>query len=772
MMPAPNDAREEPAPERRPPAGDHSVNINVLYPATDTRPPILERTETLCSLPSSLHLFKDPRHVDLVAELDARRVLVLSSYRDYAALAVAYSLVADGHFDRQDRRMFNPATPRKDRGDVDIVTLTDAQILDVPQVVIIEIKSRCAFFDELPLLANSVQGMIRDRLESRHSYFILAVDEELLPADPSFARELSFAAHSVDHLRYLFRKPHLPERAGEVEERLRTCVEHGGWKTERRELYQRVHALLGDLEKLNDFVSDIERAMAQAPEVWAKQLQTVRPEAILEEGSEAHRTTAFVAAFLPDLGEREFERFVKLLLADSTVTEDRERSVRGDDGAVRLVRESVEELWQQRWDREADAVFRHLHLAAAKDTSIVDFTEPYLRRELRAHLEAHHSWFVLRKCEQLQASGTFFQPNLSQAAVEALVQLFIDRAVRDPIAFGPGWLLTLVLSAGIQIKGDAPDGTPEERFEWLMQQLTIQAQLLAHFYLRLAVLVREMLDRDQLRPMVRAWFQLLISAGKHRAAVDVLLTLARQLRFSRHFEPLEWLRPLLDQGDESIRGHVQGGIFEMASRSGPSTQAMIAGVRAWLPEPGRPPERFSPSNRFALDFLYEFGRFIEERLPESRFATWPTAHPLFFAMPAESELARGDIRTVIEWLLDPRGATLESAVPGDPRRSAEVVRMERLAGLIEHWAWVLEGGDQRAPAEGRALFAIVFEELARQSTASQRVWLTRSWQARRDGFVAMATRMDRNDTDRKAAIRRQTKLDQLRSRFVLLAGNT
>src|SRR5206468_744522 len=108
-----------------------------------------------------------------------------------------------------------------------------------------------------------------------------------------------------------------------------------------------------------------------------------------------------------------------------------------------------------------------------------------------------------------------------------LVRLFVERAVVDPVGFGSVWLLDLVRGLRIQLKGEPPSDSPEETLAWLLEKLTVEAHLRAHFHGRLALLIREMLDREALRPMVREFFEFLITAKQHDALLGVVLDLAR-----------------------------------------------------------------------------------------------------------------------------------------------------------------------------------------------------------------------------------------------------
>jgi hypothetical protein len=729
--------------------------------------------ESLPSLAPGLHRFRDPQHDRILSELERRRILILASYQQTAAYAAAYTLVGDAQFDSRTKRALSPAGNRlKERSDLDIVSLTEEGILSDPQVILIDIGRQCTFLGSVLTLALGDAGKIHDRLVDQSSYLVLAVDEELLRDAASLeSAKRWFAVHSVSHLHYLFRTPQAAARVQHLEARLLDSVDRGAWQMDRKELYQRVADLLTkEPAELEAFVEELEQARGLTRSVWIERFQPIRPEEVVKEGSETHRVAAYIATYIPELGQREFDRFAKLLLGNATATVERERQRVGDDGVVRIVREVHEESWLERWKLHADDVFEdcYLHPIATRDGfPVIDFSEPYLRREVRAYFERRRVWYLLDQCQKLQASGIFFAPNLSQAAIDGLVRLFVDRALVDP-EDGVGWLVGLIMSVQTQVSGTLPEGSPEEQLTWIIGKLAAEAQLRAHFHGRVALLIRAMLDHEPLRPQVRGFFDFLMASGRHDAVLDVVLDLARRLRFAPHFDPLEWMRRLLDQGAKETRERTADRLLGLAAHSGPQVYAFLAAVRRWLPAADRSPEQFSPSNEFALDFPFDLCLHIAGRLSWDQFGVWPTRHPLLAALPNDREAARAEIGNVIDWLLDPRGASLEQADAGEPLRTAPVLRMERVADLIEHWAWVLEGGAATGPAEGRALFDLVLQELARRGSALEHLWLQRSWARRRHDYMSFAVQATAG-VARITLVQRQAKLDEVRTRFALLA---
>jgi hypothetical protein len=718
--------------------------------------PLEDLPDDLPSLPPGLHPFRDPRHNRLLSDLEDRRIVLLTSYQERAAYAAAYSLVTDDRFHGQCKRVLFPTRTRdKERSDLDLVALAKEEFLgEKPQIVLIEIERWCTLLDSALTLGWGPASTVRKGLKNHSSYLVLAVNEDLLRDTAVTERAKNcLPYYAVSHLRYLLARD-LADRAEDLEKRLLATIERGASPMDLQELHQRVAERLAEgVDAFEEFLSGLEQASKLPLAARKERLQPVRPHDVFREESEIHRAAAFVATYFPDLGQRDFNRLVLLLLGDK-------------------MHERVEERWSDRWLRSADRVFRECHLrpvTSGDGSWVVDFSEPYLRRELRGHLERHFPWYVRRQCQALQDSGALFALDLSRTAVEGLVRLFVERAIVDPTGFGSVWLLDLVRGLRIQLQGEPPSASPEESLAWLLERLAVEAHLRAHFHGRLAILIREMLDREALRPMVRQFFLFLIAAKQHDALLNVILDLARRLRFAPHFDPLDWMRQLLNQGSKAVRERTANRLIILARESGPRIYEFLSVVRTWLPEEG---DRFSASSSFALELPFDYCLDVARSLPPARFGTWPSRHPLFYALPSDPAEARKEIAKLIEWLFDPRGVALERANKTETMQTAEAVRVGHVADLVEHWAWVLEGDSEDGSAEGRALFNVIVEEIDRRIGARERAWLQRSWRKRQEDYLRQAANGPKSGSpDRALLVARRAKLDHLRVRFAALTDH-
>lgn len=737
---------------------------NYFPPAGKLLEPVDKLLEDLLKLPEAYHPYRHPDHERLVSELEQHRILTLTSYKEEASFVAAHALANDATFAGCRKRVLY-ATRRKDRDreDLDLMSLTEDVILDKPQVLLIEIAEKCTLLGSVLDAAHGARGRICSKLEQKSSYIVLSIDDCLLEQDDAADRIRPFNPHSVSHLQYLFSR-NFPDQTTELEARLLAAAGPLATPADRREEYRRVTNYLAQgTAAFLKYLADLEAAGHMAPQFRALHLRTIAPESVFKEDSAVHKAAAFVATSLPELNQRDFDRVVHLILWDETATTEEVRHAFRRDGKLVTVRDRKQERCTDRWSREADDVFHDCRLrtvSSANGSWVVDFSEPYLRADLRSHLNERHPWYLRRQYGRLLQSNIFFDAELSPKAVEGLVQLFVERAIADPAGSGSIWLLDLLRGGHRSSAADSAGEPAGNTNEWLATRLADDdARLLLTD--RLTILIREMAGYDVLRPTIRQFFEYLLRARQHDAFRQLILDLAPRLRYVPDFDPFIWIRRLLNEGSKTVRERTRNRLVDLARRAGPRIYEFLATIHSWIPRGHRAPEDYSFSECVALQFPFtyciEMARWVTP-------GVWPSEHPLFYALPEDPADTRAKIAAFMEWLVDTRGAAFETADRSDPLKTAEAVRIAQVADLVEHWAWVLEGGpSQTPPHQGKALFELVLQELVSRLTPAQRTWLQRAWQRRQEEQLREAATLAA--TDRTSLLARKTKLEQLRVRL-------
>jgi hypothetical protein len=748
-----------PSPGDDPEFGGGDVHIHTAPPTSD---PLEGVFSELGSLPPKLHPFKAAAHEQLLDDLSSRRVVVLKSFKTRAASAAAYSLMSDHTFDLKKRGLLSPTMEWADnpRG-LNIVTTVKSKRVG-RHVILVEIERTCSFLDQLWKLGTLQSETVRKTLMDQDSYLILAVNEELWQPETDHPLE----PYGISHFSYLLTAANLTDPDAQLAARFENAVRGLKAREDWQEVYDIVRArAVKGLDALEAYLDELE-GQPQTAGVMKRPPPSDITVQLVGSDDLAQRTVLFVAAFFPELGEQEFDDLVLRLLGNQLRKFTVERHLIGPDNAVRVVHEACQEPWADVYTRNADDIANTCRLKPIRredGRAIVEFDEPQLRRDVREQFRARHSRFVRKQAQTLQQSGMLFSA-LSEAAIDGLLRLFVDRAREDPQASGDAWLVELSGALQARIAGEVQGDTPHEQLNWLIKQALAESQLQHFLFGRLALLIRVMLDEEVLRPMVDRIFAALISANREAALLKVVLSLIERLRFAPHFDPFAWLRRLLDQSGEAVRGQTEQNLLHLAAYNGPRGYEVVETIRGWLPTPDRALDRCSPSNAFALTFPYR----LTERQDPFRYDPelldpWADRLTLFATLPPDPEEPYEDIVRLVDWALDARALQLLEDVRS-PAPSPAVAEAARIADLLERWNRALTGARPIAEETDTRLIDAVITVMAEATSASQHELMRRRWAELQTEYRKQATATV-DGPIRASWLRREAKTADLSARF-------
>jgi hypothetical protein len=697
-------------------------------------------------------------------------------------LAAAYSLVHDSAFsDHEKRTLLLGKSKHRDRSDLTLEIFTRPELLERrQQIVLVEFERTSLFLDSILHIGRNHATSVQALLRQRDSLLICTASADVLKLKPD-QRLLSgfpFSHHSVPFLPYLLQRRFPLQRARELHDILIAQLRRGLWES-AADLYEQVETLLTEgPERLDEVV----RQNEVSPEgIAARQYQSVKPDDVFREGSGIHAAALYTATYFPDLTPYDFERIVLLLLGDQTRTEEKEEQIITEQGKVRALKKPVEKRLVDLWRDTPDRFLRECHLRAkplSDGTQVMDFSVRYLRREMRTYLESSHPMFLVGMFERLQVSGILFDPNASSGFVDNLIHMFVERTLSDPSYCSKDWLFGLMI--GLQSQASIEIGSevaPDERIFLLLASLESE-WIRRHFLSRLAQLIREMLQHEPLRDVVREFLSTLLLAQQHHAALSLLLELTRRLRFAPHFDSLLWLRRLIDQGGPEIRLRTFRCLVGLALESGPRIFELLEALRPWLPAPDLEIERYPLSSLSALRFLLEYTVETLTSFDPKHFGQWPSRFPLFAASPEDQSLLRSRLDLLCEWLLHRGMPTILETGESDGLGSdiewkiwfsgPEEAHGALVADLVEQWMLILEGTESKTPhPEARRVIDELLAALGRRADPAQRKRLVRRWQARQQQCHVDINQLpvgQREERNRLLAIRK--KLYELRQRFL------
>ena len=746
--------------------------------------PFEDPTEPLLAEPKDIEL---EAREQLLAEWSSKRIILLSSFQSEPALAAAYSLVYDPSFCSHEKRtLLLGKSTHQDRSDLTIELFTRPELLERrQQIILIDFERRTraqtsSFLDSILHIGGNHATIVQALLRQRDSLLICTASSDILKLKPDqrLPSGFPFSHYSVPFLPYLLQRRLPSQRACELHDLLLAQLRRGLWES-AADLYEQAETLLADgPERLEEIVRQNE---AYPEGTASRQYQIVKPNDVFREDSGVHAAVLYTATYFPDLTPYDFERVVLLLISDQTRTEEKEEQILTKQGEVRALRKSVEKHLVDLWRDTPDRFLRECHLRAkplGDGTQVMDFSVRYLRREMRSYLESSHPVLLVRMFERLQMSGIIFDPNASSGFVDNLILLFVERTLSDPSFCSKNWLFSLMIGlqgqTSIEIDSEV---APDERIFLLLASLESE-WIQRHVLGRLAQLLREMLQHDQLRGVVREFLSTLLLAQQHHVALGLLLELTRRLRFAPHFDPLLWLRRLIDQGAPEIRLRTFQCLVGLALESGPRIFELLEALRPWLPAADLELERYPLSSLSALRFILEYTVETLTNFDPKQFGQWPSHFPLFAASPEDQNLLRTRLDLLCEWLLHRGMPTILERGESDGLGSdiewklwfsgPEEAHGAFVADLVEHWTLILEGIDAKAPhPEARRVMDEMLGAIGRRADLTQRKRLVRRWQARQQQCHVDINRLpvgQREERNRLLATRK--KLYELRQRFL------
>jgi hypothetical protein len=433
--------------------------------------------------------------------------------------------------------------------------------------------------------------------------------------------------------RVSFVRPRLMQQLGgnwqEAYEKLCRQREAGYWRRDEEGFFKEFTGYLNQGLLLTEIEK---RRQMRLPPVAAEGAAgtLLSPQAPLE------NAVLFVATFFPNLSMRDFERLLLVLLGDRLQQASSTVFVLGPDGEGRGEEVTMSRTLREIWSETYPDIFLRCRLQmqsiesladGASPRSIVDFTIPELRDELRSAFLGGHAPIFLPLFRLVRAARLPMAE--SQEVVSATFRLMVDTALANPGEFagpGLGGLLPLPCSAA---SGAASEEVRESR-------LALR---------RYHPCLRAFLQRPQLRSRVIQFLQELLAARRF----EELLDLAWTLRGVGEFKAFLWFKRLVDEGGEDAQRRVTARLRQ-GMRSG-ATSEVIQGVFRWLPQPGAASS--GPAAAVAASFFVSLN---EDQLfaLRGRQPDVPAANPLLTAARIRGEDLE---KYFVAWLFHPAAAS-------------------------------------------------------------------------------------------------------------------
>lgn len=584
-------------------------------------------------------------------KLKQENLLVISCFNQDVLLSFVYAL-ANNIESLKDKRLLSFEGKNSKRSDdLSIELLAESEQIGKGSdtLIVIDAVRNQTFWDSLIVYRSLTASSIKQNLKNQDRYLICLADPEILAQNlqRKNPEDLFFDYWEIPFLPYIL-KSEFFSKADEFEEKINAQRKRGLWGDSDREFYELVYGFI----KNDELSSEIEKREnlnknADKQEIEEK-LKSIRASDLFKDDEIIEKTVLYVATFFPNLSPNDFFRIVSLLLGNQTITVSIKSEKITKKGNIKEIEIKEQKLAQKLWEESSDKIQKKCKLKSLKfkeSTRVIDFSLPYLRKEIKEYLEEEYSMFLQQKFKAIQELGLLFDTSLK--VTENVIRLYTDMAVSYPEDYGDDWLVKIILQLTQRIESHTKSDinstdTPEQIFSKILE-MTYYQQIV---YIRMSDLIREMLNYPELKDMVDSFLQQLISWKRHR---DVL-AIVKRLRFAPEFDELYWIRLLLESGDEDTRSQAYKFLYNQAKQSSFRIYEFLDKIQTWLPEPNRE-KNYSQANKSALQLFIEYCIETTDKIKIEDYGKWPSKHPFFAVFSRQDN--KDHLDTLVTWLFYP-----------------------------------------------------------------------------------------------------------------------
>lgn len=662
-------------------------------------------------------------------ELKKERILLISCLDEKTLLSAAYAIVEKFDEKSYQRGMFLDKGD-SDSFDLDLGVFTNQTINDQESlIVVINVKSQI-FLDSMRsdiLSAQHIKGVLTAR-----GIMLICLVKEVLDQKPS---DFHFAYWKINFLHHLL-KQYFSESESEseptaqdLEGKINKQREQGLWGEVDNdgEFYELIYGYLqSGIKQFQEEVKKRENVRndqeIDKPEELKRLKELIKDE---KDGMYIEKTVLYVATFFPELNFEDFNQIVSLLLKDKKITEVQPQTAdeTGEKEIVKIEKELIE-IWQNR----ADRILENCCLKPSTSENFpqaIDFQLPYLRIELKKFLEQQNPYYLRQEFKCIQESGLLFDLDISPKVIEDVIHLSAEMSAFVSESHVKKWLATIVT--------EFKRGTEDDKEEKIKRII----------FVRFSNLIREMLNYLHLQETVNKFLEDLINTRHH----DVVLEIAKRLRFAPRFDSLYWIQQLLERGNEEemhTKTKAYTSLLGLARQSGFRIYELLEKIKMWLPATDCDPGTYSQSNRYALKFIIEYCSQLKIAL--EHYNEWYSNYPLFGALQKNDDLTETKLNVLTSWILHPG----IKYVYGD----ANII----IADLIEEWFIILHGFKKDIFPEALEMSELLIQQIILTANRFQRKELLNRWRSKQRIYLKEIGKLDHAQRAQREQLKHKREL--------------
>ncbi|MDJ0902167.1 MAG: cell envelope integrity protein TolA [Xenococcus sp. MO_188.B8] len=488
-------------------------------------------------------------------------------------------------------------------------------------------------------------------------------------------------------------------------------------------------------------------------------------------------TLLYVASFFPKLSLRDFEQIVLFLLEKRTVTVKVTSKTTNEKGETQLVETAEEKqltkIWKDSLGRR-DQFLGECYLRAVRSEDsfkTIDFSFLSLRKDVKRCFEEELALYLEEQFKRIR----FLLFDSSSRVTINVIDLSVEMAISNPDLYGKYWLCSIIEYlhilelANTLAKEKGSELTSEQWLQILMLELTEeqrnelnlferflnpigQKQRKQFVFLRLSSLISKMLEYSHLQDEVESFLDWAIQ-NKYQ---DAVLEIVKPLRSAHNFNQLYWLKQLLDRGNAEIRYKTYLFLSTRLDQSYSQIYNLLQSIKAWLPEPNLPLNRYSPSNEYALRLIFEYsvGKMSEFKTEDYGDLS---KYPLFRQLQNNSVDER--LQLLVDWIFHPG---LKYLIDQD------ISPIQAIGSLLSDWFTILWGlGKQEPDSENIEIIDNLIGKVIAKTDRNQQRELIQFWNDFTDYLLydAESYREDNEETLSKLLVKKRNAIRQVKKRF-------
>lgn len=677
-----------------------------------------------------------------IEEIQEHRVLLINSYDQNLLNSATYAIIEDlqtkGTFKC---RVLEFKDDNLQRSDLNLKMFTEQKIgkgkSQIFVVHLTNVHQANSFLDSLFDRTNS-GDLIKSGLRA-NNIFVLVIfsSTEIIRKFEENKTQFHFINWYVSFEKYLpqlLRDKFSEEEASYLYENIIEQNQYKLFGDEEIEFYLKISKKIEESNRaIRDEVGSNIEKVKKLKESGKQAIQRINTEQLILDYPTS-KGLLYIAAFFPLLSFREFNKLVSNILSgeEGEIEIEEEYKSKKDKIKFRKVKEAID--LQKHYKNNSDLALQKAYLEEVRTdnlSTVVDFREPYLRKEAKAHYQREYPKYIKDQFDKIIDFDLLFDIEASSKFIENIVEVVVETALTDPDYYGKKLLKEIGLGKFILKDTNKEIGDDKWILEALSTILGIKDIKRYHDFNRLATLIAKMLEYPQLKRSVDDFLSSLIKVWK---SPEIVLEILNRLRYSKNIDQLLWLKRIFNEVvDErmEIKQRAYNYLILLGRQYSFVIYDFLVQIREWKL---KNTVNFGKNKSdklyklYSLTFLFSFAKEVAFTLPKKFYGDFPSKYILFarFNEIGENEM-RDKIHFLISWLFH---KNLDRIFYNNIK-TFDLNTINSNADLIEHWSLILLGNSKKrqskASDQSKKILQIIFSEIKKNTDKLTQKKLRSTW---------------------------------------------